>query len=61
MKVLILVDYKSHKGGVNNLQVVKVLPLMGGYHSLKVFTSTVNKAESYAKTWCKKKGHEISK
>jgi len=49
--MLYYVDYKSHKGGVNNLQVVKVVLDNG---CVKYFTSLVGKAETYAKAWIKK-------
>jgi hypothetical protein len=58
MNVLILIDYVNYRGGVNNLQVVKVVH---GWNCLRVFTSTVNKAERYAKSWCKKNDYKETK
>lgn len=49
--MLYYVDYISHKGGVNNLQVVKV-KLDNGKE--KTFTSLHKHAEEYAKAWIKK-------
>ncbi len=49
--MLYYIDYKSYKGGVNNLQVVKVV-LDDGRE--KTFTSLHKHAEKYAKAWIKK-------
>lgn len=66
MNAIILISYENYRGGVNNLQVAKVLVSYKRilsdecrYEPVMTFTSVVDKAESYARRWCKKFGHTI--
>lgn len=60
-KAMILIDYRNYKGGVNNLQVAKVVvEISGRWSPVKHFTSTCERAEAYAKRWAKKEGYEVS-
>lgn len=55
MDAYLFVYYSNYKGGVNNLQVARIVSCKNGRGSyIKVFTSTINKAEQYAKSWAKK-------
>jgi len=54
MKAYLFINYVNYKGGVNNLQVAKIV-LSGERGSyLKCFTSKVDKAEKRAVAWVKK-------
>ena len=49
----LLVDYISYGGGVNNYQRAKLVPVGMAWGFLKCFTSRIDKAESYAKSYAK--------
>lgn len=51
--VFMFKSYASYKQGVNNLEVVKLVA-SGDGHPFKVFTSLIDKAETYARRWAKK-------
>ncbi len=53
----ILVSYQSFNGGINNLQIAKVVEpstYRGLVNIIKVFSSQKHKAEDYAKKYLKK-------
>jgi hypothetical protein len=55
MDAYLFLYYENYKGGINNLQVAKIVDYKYDKHFyLKSFTSTVGKAEQYARSWAKK-------
>ncbi len=51
MKYSKWIRYENYRGGINNLQVCSVKDER--LNTVKVFTSTVHKADKYADTWIK--------
>jgi phosphatidylserine decarboxylase len=54
MDAYLFVYYENYKGGINNLQIAKIVTHEQYGNYIKVFSSTVDKAEKYAKSWAKK-------
>ena len=52
--MIILTEYVNYKGGVNNLQVSRIVsasPYKGLVNIIKTFSSKVNKAKERAEKW----------
>lgn len=54
----LLVDYFSWKGGTNNVQRARIVPVGNSYIFLTQFHSKCEKAETRARRWAKK--HNIT-
>ena len=50
----LLVDYISWRGGTYNVQRARIVPVGMAPGFIKQFHSEIDKAESRAKSWCKK-------
>lgn len=59
MKCYLLVSYSSWRGGTNNIQRAKLVPVGNAWGFIKQFTSEIDQAEKRARRWAKKNNIEL--